>query len=422
MNSFSDLGLAPQILRALANENHTSPTPIQSQSIQSVLAGRDLMGIAQTGTGKTAAFTLPILHQLDRAPRKQVCPKTCRVLVLSPTRELAQQIHGRFVAYGRYLSLRCAIAVGGVPIGKQIRANAQGVDVLIATPGRLIDLTGIGAVNLAEVEVFVLDEADRMLDMGFIHPIRQIAAKLPPIRQTLFFSATMPRAIADLSKSFLSDPVSIAAATVAKTADKIDQHVIFVRPGGKLSELQQLLGGGSVKRALVFARTKRGADRIVRGLSRGGVASQAIHGDKTQPQRERALAGFRNGKTHVLVATDIAARGIDVADITHVINHDLPNEPESYVHRIGRTARAGAGGVAISLCTGEERKHLDAIQRLINQRIPEMEASGQTEHNWQPQTDRQRSFKRPAAGKPSRGVRRARNSRKKNTVPERLIA
>ncbi len=435
MNSFNELGLAPPIMQALTGEGHSSPTSIQSQAIPPVMAGRDLMGIAQTGTGKTAAFALPILHRLAMKPDRQAKPTTCRVLVLTPTRELAQQVGERFDAYGAKMRLRTAVAVGGVAIGPQVRALAHGVDVLIATPGRLIDLMGSRAVRLDGVEVFVLDEADRMLDMGFIHPIRRIAAKLPADRQTLFFSATMPKPIADLGRAFLRDPVTVAVSPVAKTADRIDQGVVFVRPGGKLTELERLLGGNAVGRALVFARTKRGADRIVRGLAKGGIAASAIHGDKTQPQRERALDGFRSGATRVLIATDIAARGIDVPDITHVINYDLPNEPETYVHRIGRTARMGAGGIAISLCSPEERENLDTIEKLIRQQIPARHAAGNGAIPHPASPGRARTNTRPPApgrakpearaaapGRAKQPRKRGRRGRRIDAMPEWLIA
>ncbi len=375
MNSFSELGLAAPIEKALASEGHATPTPIQSQAIPIVLQGRDLIGIAQTGTGKTAAFALPILHRLAMSPEARAKPRGCRVLVLSPTRELSSQIRERFVAYGRHLNLRTAIAIGGVSISAQIRSLADGVDVLIATPGRLEDLMRSGAVRLAETEVLVLDEADRMLDMGFVQAIRRIADKLPATRQSLFFSATMPGPIAALTKALLNNPVTVAVTPAAKTSDRVEQHVIFVPAGQKLPVLTEMLGKPAVERTLVFTRTKRGADRVVRGLEKDGVPAQAIHGNKTQAQREKALAGFRSGRVRVLVATDIAARGIDVPAVTHVFNFDLPNEPESYVHRIGRTARAGAGGIAISLCADDERPYLRAIEKLTRQTISPMETS-----------------------------------------------
>ncbi|MCW5695654.1 MAG: DEAD/DEAH box helicase [Bauldia sp.] len=371
MNSFSELGLAAPIASALVEEGHSVPTPIQAQAIPFVTAGRDIVAIAQTGTGKTAAFALPILHRLAN-DRKTPAPRTARVLVLSPTRELSNQIEERFNAYGRHLRLRTAIAIGGVPIGKQIRALAQGVDILVATPGRLVDLMQERAVTLDKVEVFVLDEADRMLDMGFIHTIRSIAARVPKTRQTLLFSATMPKEIAALADAFLSNPARVAVTPVATTAERIEQHVVHVESGAKTAVLAKLLAGPEVGRALVFARTKRGADRVVKGLAAGGFEALAIHGNKSQPQRERALDAFRRGEPNILVATDIAARGIDVDGITHVFNFDLPDVAESYVHRIGRTARAGATGIAIALVAGDERGNLRAIERLTRQAIPVM--------------------------------------------------
>ncbi len=372
LTRFEDLGLSGPILTALAEERHVIPTPIQAQAIPPVLAGRDLLGIAQTGTGKTAAFALPILNHLTKNP-KAPAPKAARVLVLSPTRELSNQTEERFAAYGRHLRLRTAVVIGGVPMSRQIRAAAGGLDVLIATPGRLLDLVEQRAIRLDSVEIVVLDEADQMLDMGFIHAIRAIAAKLPAKRQTLFFSATMPREIARLAAQFLNDPVEVAVTPVAKTADKVQQHVMFVDTAAKPRALAALLSGDTVDRGLIFTRTKRGADKVVRGLSAHGIDAEAIHGNKSQPQRERALGAFRAGNIRILVATDIAARGIDVENISHVVNYEMPNIPESYVHRIGRTARAGAGGIAISLVDGEERAYLKAIERLIRQPIPVMQ-------------------------------------------------
>lgn len=397
MNSFSELGLARPILIALENEGHSEPTPIQIQAIPQVLAGRDILGIAQTGTGKTAAFALPILDKLARSPAKRAAQRHCRVLVLSPTRELASQIGERFDAYGRQLNIRTAIVIGGVAVRGQTKALANGVDVLIATPGRLMDLLRMRAVDLSAVEVLVLDEADRMLDMGFIHDVRQIAARLPRDRQGLCFSATMPPAIAKLAGTLLTNPVTVAVTPVAKTADRIEQHVVFVPTGGKQATLAQLLAGEDVERALVFSRTKRGADKIVRGLARDAITAQAIHGNKSQRQRERALSGFRSGATRVLIATDIAARGIDVPDVTHVVNYDLPTETEAYVHRIGRTARAGAGGIAISLCNQGERDALRAIEKLIRKSIPVMAIEGMAQ--WDPVAAEQRSPTRPARRK-----------------------
>ena len=349
LNSFHELGLAAPITRALAEENYTTPTPIQKEAIPHVLARRDLVGIAQTGTGKTAAFALPILNHLLAQPMRRE-PRFCRVLVLSPTRELSGQILESFRTYGRHVRPTLALAIGGVPMSRQIRALSGGVDVLVATPGRLLDLMRSRAVMLDRVEVFVLDEADRMLDMGFIHDIRTVVAKLPAQRQTLFFSATMPGEIESLVAKLLRDPIRVAVTPGAKTVDQVDQRILLVDQAAKGGLLADLLKREPIDRALVFTRTKRGADRVVQGLKSAGIAAQAIHGNKSQNQRERVLADFREGKVRILIATDIAARGIDVDGISHVINYDLPNIPESYVHRIGRTARAGNTGFAISFC------------------------------------------------------------------------
>jgi ATP-dependent RNA helicase RhlE len=367
---FSDLQLIDPILRAVAEEGYTSPTPIQEQAIPHVLAGRDLLGCAQTGTGKTAAFALPMLQRLATTPapaggrRRPV-----RALVLTPTRELAAQIADSFRTYGRNLRLRCAVIFGGVGQLNQERELAAGPEVLVATPGRLLDLASQGKLGLRDLEIFVLDEADRMLDMGFIHDVRKVIALLPSLRQTLFFSATMPPEIMDLSSRILVDPARVAVTPIASTAEKIEQRVFFVEKADKRALLQHVLDDPAIERALVFTRTKHGADRVAQHLERARVGAAAIHGNKSQNQRERALAGFREGSTRVLVATDIAARGIDVDGVTHVINFDLPDVPESYVHRIGRTARAGASGIALSFCDGEERSQLHAIERLIRMRI-----------------------------------------------------
>jgi ATP-dependent RNA helicase RhlE len=368
VTTFHDLGLAAPILAALAEEGYDAPTPIQAQAIPALLAGRDLIGIAQTGTGKTAAFALPILNRLrDRRPTPK---RACRALMLSPTRELASQIAESFRTYGRHLGLRVAAVFGGVGHQKQVAALARGVDILVATPGRLIDhLTGRAAL-LDAVEVFVLDEADQMLDMGFIQPIRRIVAALPQTRQTLLFSATMPQAIASLANDLLTDPVRVSVAPVATTAEKVDQRVIHVAQGDKRMLLAKLLKGEADGRTLVFVRTKHGADRVVRQLAADGIAANAIHGNRSQASREAALRKFRDGRVPVLVATDIAARGIDVDGVAHVINMDLPNVPEQYVHRIGRTARAGAAGVAISFCAAEERPLLREIEKLIRRPLP----------------------------------------------------
>ena len=366
-SSFSDFELNESLLRALAEEEYQTPTPIQAQTIPTVMSGRDVIGIAQTGTGKTAAFALPILHRHAADPRRAT-RRNCRVLVLSPTRELSGQILDSFRTYGRHLRISAALAIGGVAIGKQVRALLSGVDVLVATPGRVLDLIKSNALRLGEVDCLVLDEADRMLDMGFIHDIRKIVAKLPTARQTLMFSATMPRAIADLAAQMLREPVRVAVAPAASTAERVRQRIIRVDRASKPSVLIDVLRQETIDRALIFTRTKHGADKVVRVLNRVGIAAEAIHGNKSQNQRERVLAAFRKGDVKTLVATDIAARGIDVDGISHVVNFD--NLPETYVHRIGRTARAGADGVAISLCDGDEVVFVRDIEKLIRISIP----------------------------------------------------
>jgi superfamily II DNA/RNA helicase len=366
--SFRSLGIAEPIARALAEAHHSTPTPIQAAAIPVALAGRDLVGVAQTGTGKTAAFALPILHRLAvNHPRPM--PKGCHVLVLSPTRELSGQIAECFKTYGRYLKLRVALVIGGVPIGRQIRELAQGVDVLVATPGRLVDLCRSRAVTLEHTEYLVLDEADRMLDMGFIHDVRRLVAMLPKKRQTMLFSATMPGEIARLAEEMLSDPVSVGVSPPASTVAQVDQRVLFVARTDKAGRLAESLRAEPIDRALVFTRTKHGADKLVQVLAKSGVTAEAIHGNKSQGQRERVLAAFRAGRLRNLVATDIAARGIDVTGITHVFNYDMPNDPESYVHRIGRTARAGRAGTAISYCSADELPLLRSIEKLIRREI-----------------------------------------------------
>jgi ATP-dependent RNA helicase RhlE len=366
--SFESLGLAAPLLKALVNEGYTEPTPIQVQAIPHVMAGRDVQGIAQTGTGKTAAFALPILHRLLANP-KQAPRRGCRVLVLSPTRELASQIAESFRSYGRQTGLRTALMFGGVPKLRQVKAVGAGVDILVATPGRLIDHMQDGAIHLNGVEILVLDEADHMLDLGFIVPIRKIVQTIPPTRQTLFFSATMPKEISTLAGQMLRDPVHVAVTPVATTVDRVEQRVIFVETARKRALLADMLRNSSMSRVLVFTRTKHGADRVTQHLEAMGQPAAAIHGDKSQPQREKALASFKAGRISVLVATDIAARGIDVDGVTHVVNFDLPNVPEAYVHRIGRTARAGQGGIAISFCDRNERPFLRDIEKLIRTRL-----------------------------------------------------
>jgi len=370
MTSFNDLGLSALLLKAVAAANYTEPTPIQAQAIPPGLAGRDVLGIAQTGTGKTAAFALPILHRLASVARP--AGGAPRALILAPTRELAGQIAETFRVLGRPLGTRVALLFGGVPKGRQARQLAGGVDVVVATPGRLIDHMQDRAIRLDNIQVLVLDEADHMLDLGFIIPIRRIAAAVPAKRQTMFFSATMPREISGLADAMLKDPARVSVAPVATTVDRVEQFVIFVEQSRKRHVLGGLLAEQADGRTLVFTRTKHGADRVVKHLSEDGIPADAIHGNKSQPQRERALAAFKSGQTRVLVATDIAARGIDVAGVSHVINFDLPNVPESYVHRIGRTARAGAAGIAISLCDGSERAFLRDIEKLIRARVPVM--------------------------------------------------
>ncbi len=366
--TFEALGLAEPITRAIAAQRYNTPTPIQSQAIPPVLAGRDLIGIAQTGTGKTAAFALPILHRLAATPTK-LEPKSVRVLVLTPTRELASQIVDNFQTYSRHLKITVRLAIGGVPIGRQIRALGAGSDVLVATPGRLIDLHHSRAVRLDRVACVVLDEADRMLDMGFIRDIDKIVAMLPAKRQTLFFSATMPPDIARLAGRMLTDPVEVTVTPVASTAERVEQRVAYVSRAGKPALLSDMLKREPFDRALIFTRTKHGADRVVRGLDKDGIAAAAIHGNKSQNQREKVLAAFRQGRIRTLVATDIAARGIDVDGISHVINFDLPEVAETYVHRIGRTARAGRAGIAVAFCAAEEQPLLRAIEKLTRQTI-----------------------------------------------------
>ena len=367
--TFADLGLAAPLLKALQTEGYTTPTPIQAQAIPSVLMARDLLGIAQTGTGKTAAFALPILHRLA-ADKRPAPRKGCRVHVLSPTRELATQIADSFKTYGRHMGVSVAVIFGGVGYRPQIQALARGLDILVATPGRLIDHMDQKTADISGTEVFVLDEADQMLDLGFLKPIRKIVSKLVTRRQNLFFSATMPDEIGKLAGELLKDPVRVAVTPVAKTADRVAQKVIHVPAQAKRHFLTALLADPAMERTLVFTRTKRGADKVAEHLEKNGIAAAAIHGNKSQSQRERALDWFKNSKIRVMVATDIAARGIDVTGVSHVVNFELPEVAEAYVHRIGRTARAGAEGQAISLCDAEERGLLRDIERLIKQTIP----------------------------------------------------
>ena len=367
-SNFSAFGLAEPIERALRARNHMIPTPIQARALPELLAGRDMLGIAQTGTGKTAAFALPILHQLSRQPAGKR-PRGPRALILAPTRELAIQIGEEFGQYGRYLALSQTVIIGGVGQQPQVKALARGVDILIATPGRLLDLMSQWRVSLDAVEYFVLDEADRMLDMGFVRDVRKIVAALPKARQSLLFSATMPGEIARLSTEMLRDPLRIEVTPQATPVERIEQSVYHVAAAGKEALLARVLGDSALSRVLVFARTKHRANRVAMRLGKSGIDAEAIHGNKSQGARQRALARFRAGEVRVLVATDIAARGIDVDGITHVVNFELPNEPESYVHRVGRTARAGAGGAALSFCDPAERGYLRDIERLIRRRL-----------------------------------------------------
>jgi ATP-dependent RNA helicase RhlE len=371
--SFASLKLAPAILDALVADGYEFPTPIQAQAIPPALDARDVLGIAQTGTGKTAAFALPILNRLlGAAPRGAKLPtgRRPKALVLAPTRELAAQIAESFASYGRHTPIRFAVIFGGVGQGPQVRALQQGIDILVATPGRLIDLLDQRLVNLSEIEFFVLDEADRMLDMGFIEPIRRIAKLLPTKRQTMLFSATMPKEIRHLADSLLNQPVTVTVTPVSSAVDRIDQKLYFVLKAQKTQLLVHLFDTLEMERTVVFTKTKHGADRLTRKLKAAGIHAEAIHGDKAQNQRVRALDAFRSGRSSVLVATDVAARGLDIDDITHVVNYDLPMEPEAYVHRIGRTARAGKSGHAIAFCDVEEKSLLKQVERLIKFEIP----------------------------------------------------
>ena len=367
---FKDLNLIEPILRALNTEGYSTPTPIQDQSIPVALAGRDLLGCAQTGTGKTAAFAIPILQHLYAEKSNGQRTKGIRALILTPTRELAIQIDESIAAYGRHLGLKHLVVFGGVSQHPQTAALRSGTDILIATPGRLLDLMQQGYISLSNIGIFVLDEADRMLDMGFIHDVKKVIAKLPSKRQTLFFSATMPNEIATLADSILNEPVRVEVTPVSSTAQTIQQSMFFVEKTDKKHLLLHLLKDRSIERVLVFARTKHGSDKVVKDLANHGVPAEAIHGNKSQNARQRALSNFKSGATRVLVATDIAARGIDVDNLTHVINYELPNVPETYVHRIGRTGRAGASGTAFSFCDREEREFLRDIQKLIGATIP----------------------------------------------------
>ena len=412
LTTFASLPLAKPLLRALEEQGYHTPTPIQAQAITPIAEGRDLLGCAQTGTGKTAAFALPILHRLLTAPGDKGGrgPKKTRALILSPTRELATQIGESFADYGRHSGMRGTCIYGGVKQSRQERALRGGVDIIVATPGRLMDLMEQGLVDLSGVEVLVLDEADRMLDMGFIAPIRTIASALPATRQTLLFSATMPREIVKLAESLLRDPVRVSVTPTSSTVELITQSVYMVSKHQKQALLEHLLEDRAIDRAIVFTRTKHGADRVSRKLKAAGVSSDSIHGNKTQGQRQRALDRFRGGQARVLVATDVAARGLDVDAISHVFNFDLPKEPEAYVHRIGRTGRAGATGIAIGFCDTDERGYLRSIEKLTGQKVPAItqlpklpEPAPRTAEEMREDRD-ERPDRRPA---PPRGGRRA---------------
>ncbi len=430
MTDFADLDLAQPILRAIQDEGYSTPTPIQDKSIPPLLKGRDLLGVAQTGTGKTAAFALPLLHHLAKNPGNppnKPHGRQPRALILAPTRELAGQIGASLKTYGRHLRLRSGVVFGGIPIRRQIAALAQGMDVLVATPGRLIDLMNQGHVRLDGVEIFVLDEADRMLDMGFIRDVKKIAAALPARHQTALFSATMPQSVQGLAGGLLSDPVWVEAAPTATTVEKVVQRVLFVAKDKKRALLGQLLSEEGFERVLIFTRTKHGANRVARHLEQKGIQADAIHGNKAQNARQRALDGFRSGRIRALVATDIAARGIDVEGVTHVINFELPNDPESYVHRIGRTARAGAGGMAISFCDSDERAQLRDIEKTIRQNVPVIEdhpyhaAEIANDHANDP-ANHQRPAKRGAQRKKGQGQSRGKWQHRRNPQRPRRTA
>jgi ATP-dependent RNA helicase RhlE len=367
--SFAHLGLAEPLVRALEARGYETPTPIQRDAIPVVLTGRDLLGIAQTGTGKTAAFVLPSIQRLVEG-QKRVLPTHARMLVLAPTRELASQIAESARGYGQFSRMTVATVFGGTSINKNRQDLSRGVDILVATPGRLLDLVEQGFCNLTMLEILVLDEADQMMDLGFIHALKKIVRMVPRRRQTLFFSATMPSSIRELADQFLTQPETVSVKPAATTAERVDQEVVFVNQAEKQALLTIMIGEEKVERALVFTRTKHGADRVVKLLAGNGIASNAIHGNKSQGQRERALAEFKSGQVPILVATDIAARGIDVSGVSHVFNFELPNVAEQYVHRIGRTARAGASGSAIAFCAEDERPYLRDIEKVTRQKIP----------------------------------------------------
>ncbi len=416
---FSDLQIIEPILHALKEEGYSSPTPIQEKAIPFILSGKDLLGCAQTGTGKTAAFAIPILQLLSNPHAVKIGDKPIRALILTPTRELAIQIEESFRAYGKKLRLKHLVVFGGVSQVPQTNALERGTDILVATPGRLLDLINQGFINLKDIEIFVLDEADRMLDMGFVHDVKRVITKLPQKRQTLFFSATMPDEIKSLANAILINPEKVEVTPVSSTADTINQSLFFVEKANKKSLLANILKDQEIKSALVFTRTKHGADKVVKDLVKIGIKAEAIHGNKSQNARQRALTNFKDRSTRVLVATDIAARGIDVDELTHVINYELPNIPETYVHRIGRTGRAGLSGVALSFCEQEEVPYLKDIQKLIGKKINvdrshdyHIDLNVETNKNHAPQQNQQK-------GKSSNNKNRNSNKNKRNFSRQR---
>ncbi|WP_034923340.1 DEAD/DEAH box helicase [Gillisia sp. CAL575] len=403
--TFNDLQLTEPLYKAVQKVGYTTPTPIQSQSIPAILKGRDILGCAQTGTGKTAAFSIPTIQLLNSKLHNGGGKTTIKSLILTPTRELAIQIGESLSEYGQFSDLKHLVIFGGVNQNSQTRALRNGVDILVATPGRLLDLMDQGFISLSNIEIFTLDEADRMLDMGFVHDVKKVIKKIPAKRQTLFFSATMPNSIIDLANSILNDPLKVSVTPVSSTAERIGQEVYFIDKTNKKNLLIDLLQGSEADRVLVFTRTKHGANKVVKDLIKVGIKAEAIHGNKTQNARQKALKNFKDKSTRVLVATDIAARGIDIDDLALVINYEIPNIAETYVHRIGRTGRAGASGKAISFCDFEEKAYLKDIQKLIDQKIPVIE-----DHKY-PMEFFEIPEKKPQQRRPSRNG----NSSKKNT-------
>ena len=407
--TFKELGLAEPILKALEEQGYTNPTPIQEQAIPILLKRKDLLGVAQTGTGKTAAFGIPILHHLYEGISLRDNRRKVKALIVTPTRELAIQIAESFTAYGKHTGLRNTVIFGGVKQGKQVNQLKAGIDILIATPGRLLDLMNQGYISFRDLEFVVLDEADQMLDMGFIHDIKKIIAKLPPKRQSLFFSATMPKSIVELSRKMLGDFDRVTIKPEQATAEKVEQGVYFVSKGNKPKLLIHMLEQRPEDSVLVFSRTKHGANKIVKKLDQAGISSAAIHGNKSQTARQKALGAFKEGKLKVLVATDIAARGIDVDSLSLVVNYDLPNVSETYVHRIGRTGRANASGIALSFCMAEERPYLKDIEKLIKQQVPRM-----GEHPFMDEASEQETVVRRPSQKPRNNNRSSNRSNSGN--------